>query len=633
VEVSIKGMVASTVINQIFTNNTEEPIEAVYIFPLPNNSAVYDMKMLIKDRLIQGEIKEREEAKRIYIEAKNEGKRAALTEQERPNIFTNSVANVMPNDTIIVQLQYVEKLQFEDGIFSLCFPIVIGPRYIHGNSILGYSGTGWAFDTDIVQDASRITPQVIPPGYRSGNNISIKVDLDSGLPIEEISSVSHELNIIKNENDNFTIDLKDEKVIPNKDFVLEYQMKDGKDPQAALFTSKKSKDNYFMLMVVPPSQAETTEQLSKEMIFVIDVSGSMAGTSINQAKRGLKYALSNLNEDDHFNIIQFESNYKIYRLQPLQATKENIAKALKYVGKLSANGGTEAKPALLQAMRQASNSEAVSTILFLTDGDVGNEDDIIRAVNNNLGNARLFSVAIGSAPNRHLLNKVSKFGRGTFTNIASLNEVESKMKLLFEKIEKPVLADVQLKIDNAELYPNPIPDLFTGQPMIVFGKLGKSNSDLAVLKGRNNSGIFTLKLPFDLDKAPVETAIPTLWAREKIGGLMDEFRLGNASVKPSIIELAIEHHLLTKFTSFVAVENKIVNPSGVTNLQKIPVDSPDGMVFEKVFGNSKSKSAVSAESTGALPQTGTSYPLMLMVGILMIFVSIGLLKHFQLNQK
>ncbi len=612
VNISIEGMVATATVDQVFTNTSKTPIEAVYVFPLPQNAALHDMKMLVNDRLIQGLIKERKEAKATYEKAKKEGKRASLTEQERPNVFTNSVANIMPGDRIIVRLQYVERLAYEDGLFRLRFPMVVAPRYIPGSVIKGYEGTGWAFDTDTVPDASRVTPPVVPPGMRSGNMVSMKVNIVTGLPVERISSVSHDIEIIEN-GDSHEIFLKKGEVIPNKDFVLEYGIKAGKEPKAALFTAKKGDEDYFMLMAVPPIEMDKRHALKQEMIFVIDISGSMEGYSIKQAKAALIKALSHLGPKDYFNIIAFESSYDSMESSPIQATRHNLKKGLKYVLNLQAHGGTEAQPALRHALTMSHEPDTMKMIVFITDGSVGNESDLISLVNSYIGSSRLFTVGIGSAPNGHLLEKVSQSGRGTFTYISNTGEVEKKMGELLSKIENPALMDLVLDISGeAEIFPNPIPDLFVGQPLVVFGKTKGLSKESTTLIGKTPNGYFRLQLPLDLDDARVEPAIPTLWARTKIANLMDEYRLGNEEVKEDIIKLAIEHKLLTKFTSFVAVEQKIVNPGGNQSLSAIPTDLPEGWEFDKVFDEMKSMKMAS------LPQTASNMPMAALAGLVLL---------------
>jgi Ca-activated chloride channel family protein len=619
VNINIEGMVATATVDQVFSNPSENPIEAVYVFPLPQNAAIYDMKMLVNDRLIQGLIKERKEARATYDKAKKEGKRAGLTEQERPNVFTNSVANIMPGDRIMVRLQYVERLAYEDGLFRLRFPMVVAPRYIPGTVVRGYEGTGWAFDTEMVSDASRITPPVVPPGMRSGNMVSLKADVRAGLPLAHISSVSHDIDISE-KGDIHEVVLKRDEVIPNRDFVLEYGIEAGKEPKAALFASSKGDDDYFMLMAVPPVEMDTRHEVSQEMIFVIDVSGSMAGASIKQAKSALIRALSDLGPEDYFNIIAFESSYDTMESGPVPASQGNVDEGIDYVRALRAGGGTEAQSALQNALTMFHRPDTVKMIVFITDGSVGNESDLISLVNSYIGNSRLFTVGIGSAPNGHLLEKVSQSGRGTFTYISNTGEVEKKMGLLLSKIEKPALIDLVLDIpEETEIFPAPIPDLFEGQPLVVFGKTKDISKQSTTLTGKTPEGYFRLHLPLDPDNARVDPAIPTLWARSKIADFMDEYRLGNKEVKEDIIKLAIEHRLLTKFTSFVAVEQKIVNPGGSQSLSAIPTELPQGWEFDRVFGETQSM------KMAALPQTASKMPYAALAGILLLSAGLILL--------
>jgi Ca-activated chloride channel family protein len=581
VNISIEGMVATATVDQVFTNTAETPIEAIYVFPLPQNAAVYDMKMIVNDRLIQGVIKERKEAKATYEKAKREGKRTSLTEQERPNIFSNSLANIMPGDRIIVRLQYVERLVYEDGLFRIRFPMVVAPRYIPGTVVKGYTGSGWAYDTDIVSDASRITPPVVPPGMRTGNKVSMKVNIAAGLPVSEIRSVSHDIEVTENRGGH-EINLKKNVVIPNRDFVLEYGIKTGREPRAALFTSRKGDEDYFMLMAVPPVEMDEESSVRQEMIFVIDISGSMSGSSIGQAKSSLIRALNQLRPEDYFNIIAFNNRH--------YASGENVTGGIEYVSALKADGGTEAQPALQHALTMFHQPDTMKMIIFITDGSVGNENDLISLVNQHIGESRLFAVGIGSAPNGHLLEKVSQSGRGAFTYISTIGDVEVKMGDLLSKIEKPALMDLVLDISD-----------------------------------KASDGYFQLDMPLDLDTAREQPAIPTLWARSKIANLMDEFRLGNKQVKQDIINLAVEHRLLTKFTSFVAVEHKIVNLGGKQSRSVVPTELPEGWEFDKVFGEMKPMKPV------VLPQTASNVPHTVLIGF--ILLSLGISMRFLRQRK
>jgi len=648
VELNIKGMVVNARVDQMFINNTDQPIEAVYVFPLPNKAAVNNMQMIIDDRVIQGIVKEKGEAKKEYNKAKKEGKRASITEQERPNIFTNSVANIMPGDTIIVRLEYVEALEYEDGKFSLRFPMVVAPRYIHGSQVTGYSGTGWSFDTDIVPDGSRITPPVVPKGMRTGHTILIDAYIDAGIEIDDISS-THLINKKKDGKNSYSITLKRDDYILNKDFVLEYSIKKGKEPKAALFVNSvvennddnqiSSEDNYFMLMMVPPLDNDEKVNIGKEMIFVIDVSGSMSGTSINQAKESLLYSLDKLTPDDSFNIIAYSSNFSPLSKSPLNVNEENISKAKEFVNMLYAGGGTVAGPPLEFAMKMDSDVSKVKMIVFMTDGAIGNEHTIINLIDGNLGNARLFCVGIGSAPNSYLLDKVSEKGKGTFTYISDVKNVSEEMNELLNKIDMPVFTDIRLHLEGKhEVYPNPIPDLFINEPLIIYGKLDNRDDVEIKISGKNIDGQFDVKLPINFSTGIENNAIGDIWARNKIERLMDDYNFGGKSnnVKKEIINLSVKHQLVSKFTSFVAVEDKIVNPNAHPVLAVVPTDLPEGWDYDKVFSQKTTlaftpksnidnatlnKSNNTNYANNKYPRTATSMPLYILLGIISIFVS------------
>ena len=644
INIDIKGMVASATVNQMFTNDSSEPIEAVYVFPLPSNSAVNNMTMIIGDRVIQGIMKEKSEAKKTYEKAKKEGKTTTLTEQQRPNIFTNKVANIMPGDTIVVRLEYVNELKYDNGKFKIRFPMVVAPRYIDGSRIVGYSGTGWSYDTDFIPDASKITPKVVPEGMRSGNTISLNINLETGLDIDNIISSSHDIIKKRKGKGKYKINLKNSINIPNRDFVMEYSVKKGKEPKAALFIDQGQKDNYFMLMAMPPEKIEEKINLGKEVIFVIDISGSMNGISIEQAKKGLHYAISQLNNNDLFNIIAYNDNYFSMSPFSIMVNEDNISNTYNFINSLNANGGTRALEPLKHAMMMSPVENKIKMILFITDGDIGYERKVFEIVDSYLGKSRLFSIGIGTAPNGHLLEKVSQKGRGTYTYINNINHVNEKMKELLNKIDMPVLTDIRLDLSNkVELYPNPLPDLFINEPLVVFGKINNdvSGDISSFFSGKNSLGYFKIEIPINFSKGVDNNGIGDIWARKKIDGLIDDWYLGNTESKQQIIDLSIKHNLMSKFTSFVAVEEKIVNSSGNSILADVHVDLPDGWNYDSVFGNKLIKNNINTavnkfisnkdKQNIMLPKTATNMPYQLLIGFLFTFFSFIVLLFKRLN--
>jgi Ca-activated chloride channel homolog len=615
VALDVRGLVAAATVTQQYVNSTNEPIEAVYAFPLPHDAAVYDMEIRIGNRVIRSVIREREEAKRTYEAAKSEGKRAALVEEERPNIFTASVANLMPGDHVDVRLRYVEPLRWEESRVRLVFPMVVGPRYITGTEAVGHEGTGWAPDTDAVPDASRITPPVRNPETRPGHDISLAVDLDAGFEFGSIKSVSHEINVRRLADGRQHIELASGATIPNKDFVLEVQQAESKQPNTALFLSPdpNSGETHFLLTAFPPT-VQPTKRVPVEMLYLIDISGSMAGTSIQQAREALLQALDRLTPADRFGIVAFNHSFYEFASEPLTASPENVAAGRRYVQGLEAGGGTEMLPALLHVMRKPETSGYVRHIVLLTDGDLGNEEQIFAALRRDLGGARLYTVAIGSAPNFFLATKMAQFGRGSFTHIADISEIREQMGRLLETIESPVLTDVKLSFEGvelAEVYPQRLPDLFLRQPLLIFGRISQGRKGIVHLTARAGDQPYEASFAFDASTASFHPGITTLWARQRVEDLMDCWRTSDedarANVRASLIAHAIRYRLVTRFTSLVAVEEVVANVGGESRTVAVPTELPAGMQLDKVFG---------------APATGTADAFLELLGVVLLFMGI-----------
>ena len=615
VALDIRGVVATATVTQQYVNNTNEPIEAVYVFPLPHDAAVYDMEIRIGNRVIRSMIREREEAKRTYEAAKSEGKRAALVEEERPNIFTASVANLMPSDHVDVRLRYIEPLRWEQSRVRLVFPMVVGPRYITGTDAVGHDGTGWAADSDAVPDASRITPPVRNPETRSGHDISIAVDLDAGFEFSSIKSMSHEITLRRLADGRQHIELATGTTIPNRDFVLEVQQAESSQPKTALFLSPAtdSGETHFLLTAFPPT-AQPTKRVPVEMLYLIDISGSMAGTSIQQAREALLQALDRLTPGDRFGIVAFNNDFYEFASQPLIASPENVEAGRRYVRGLEAGGGTEMLPALLRLMRKPGASGYVRHIILLTDGDLGNEEQIFAALRQDLGNARLSTVAIGSAPNFFLASKMAQFGRGSFIHIADVSEIRGQMGRLLETIESPVLTDVKLSFEGVELsevYPQRLPDLFLRQPLLIFGRISQGRKGVIHLTARTGDQPYEASFPFDASTASFHPGITTLWARQRVEDLMDLWRSSDedarAKVQAIIIAHAIRYRLVTRFTSLVAVEEVVANVGGESRTVAVPTELPAGMQLDKVFG---------------APATGTPDAFLEMLGVTLLLMGI-----------
>lgn len=631
VAMKVTGMINRVTVKQSFSNTTDNWQEGIYVFPLPENAAVDQLRLKIGERIIEGQIKEKQTAKKIYTQAKKQGKQAALTEQERPNIFTTSVANIAPHETIIVEIEYQQIVHYDNGVFSLRFPMVVGTRYIPGTPLIKdqhidrFSGTGWAVNTDQVPDASRITPPVLSPDSKRKNKVSIKIDLDAGLALEKIDSPYHAIEVNK-KHDQYQIKLKQDAymdvggrvesgtetgtTLANRDFELVWKPVPAVAPKAALFTEEKEGETYAMIMMVPP-ETQQAQSLPREIIYVIDTSGSMGGQSIIQARAALELALTKLKPGDKFNVIQFNSfTSKLFNnSQPFN--QQTLGQASRYVRSLEANGGTEMASALNAALNNQSNNDYLRQIIFLTDGSIGNEQALFEIIKNKLGNSRLFTIGIGSAPNSHFMQRAANFGRGTHTYIGKLEEVQTRMQALFEKIENPVLKDIAIdwtetKTDM-EIWPQKITDLYKGEPLLITAKTKHQLGEIKItgqIAGQNWSS--NLKL----NGGQSREGISSLWARKKIAALMQQKRDAEfESIKQTIIEAALEHHLVSKYTSLVAVDVTPVRPKEEQlDSHAIPTHLPAGWDHSKVFEQS-------------FPATATDARLNFLIGLMLMLFS------------
>src|SRR5213593_1653903 len=486
VSIVVTGIVARATVRQEFTNPSHAWAEGIYVFPLPEDAAVDHLRMKVGDRLIEGVIQERAAAKAQYEQAKHEGRRASLVEQERPNVFTTSVANIAPGAAIGIEIEYQQTVRYDAGQFSLRFPMVVGPRYIPGVPVSGPStGTGWAPDTDQVPDASRLTPPIVHPSRGPLNPVSLTVELDPGAPLARLAASYHAIQTTPLADGRYRVELAQGPVPADRDFELVWQPNVEATPIATLFTERKGAETFAVLMVTPPvSTALDGLRLPREAIFVIDNSGSMRGASIDQAKAALKMALDRLRPDDTFNVIRFNHTTDAVFPEAQPATAQNLAAAIRYVGRLYADGGTEMLPALQQALDGREHPGRLRQVIFLTDGAVGNETQLFAAIHERLGDSRLFTIGIGSAPNSHFMREAARLGRGTFTYIGSVTEVKDKMVALFGKLESPALTDVRLELPGgAELVPERIPDVYLGEPITVALRAPVLTSRV-VLRGR-----------------------------------------------------------------------------------------------------------------------------------------------------
>ncbi|VAX05873.1 Inter-alpha-trypsin inhibitor domain protein [hydrothermal vent metagenome] len=610
VDIRISGMLARVSVSQQFHNPGKEWVEGIYVFPLPEDAVVDRMRIRIGERVIEGEIQETEQAKATYEKAKKAGKKASLLRQERPNIFTSAMANIAPGEMVTVEIEYQQSLHYDQGRFRLRFPLVVAPRYIPGvplgeDNVAAFNGTGWAQNTDQVPDASNVTPHVVGPVAGPVNPVSIKVVLDAGFPLARLESSYHAVEIVRDENDLHKLQLIGHKVATDRDFELVWEPQSGQQPHAALFVEQWEDKEYALLMVMPSAQEkQAPKQVSRELILVVDTSGSMHGESIRQARDALKMALQRLTPADSFNVIQFNTNSHSLFSGAVVANPHNITRALAYVDGLDAEGGTEMLSAVNLALDGKTHENRLRQVVFLTDGSVGNEQALFAAIQQRLGSSRLFTVGIGSAPNSFFMTRAASFGRGAFSYIGKIDEVKEKMTALFTKLESPVLTDIQVtwpEGEMAEMWPQRVPDLYLGEPVVVVASLTNMSGEV-VVEGRLNGQPWQRVL--QLQGGGRNPGVHLLWARRKIAELMDGRARGRAEseVREDVLKVALRHKLVSKYTSLVAVDNTPVRPlEAHLQTKGVPVNLPKGWTANRVFG--------------AMPQTATSAPMHLLIGL------------------
>lgn len=619
VTASVSGYVARVTVKQIFENPYKDKIEAIYTFPLSETGAVDDMKMKVGERIIKGSIKKREEAKAIYENAKASGRTAALLDQERPNIFTQSVANILPGNQIEVTLQYVDLLPYESGKYTFAFPTVVGPRFMPGTP-LGKTGTGRALDTTSVPDASKISPPVAPQGERAGHDISIDVNIDSGVPIQQIQSQLHEVTVNQPNAQSARISLNNKNTIPNKDFVLSWNVA-GEQIKSGYLTYKPSKtaDGYFTVMVMPPKRATPEQIQPKEMIFVIDCSGSQGGPPLEKAKETMRYIIDHMNKEDTFNIIAFSNDARPMFAKPQKVSAEMKQQALRYINGLTANGGTWMAPAVEAACKTPADSNRLRIVTFMTDGYVGNDMEILGLIKKLRGKSRWFSFGTGNGVNRFLIDAMAKEGGGEAEYVLLNSSGNTVGKKFYDRISSPVLTDIKLEFDGLavkEVFPHELSDVWAEKPLYIKGRYIKPGAGTISISGFSGGKPYVEKIKVNFpENASGSESIASVWARAKVDRLMSEDWMGaqsgsvNKELKDEIVKVALDHHIMTQYTSFVAVEEKVVTKGGAPRTVTVPVELPEGVPYEETVGQPSALPAPSSPmaSFGAAGGGGSGY--------------------------
>jgi len=581
VQAHITGYIASVDVTQQFQNPYETKIEAVYVFPLPQNAAVNDFIMTIGDRKIRGIIRERQQAERIYQAAKRQGHVASLLTQERPNIFTQKVANIEPKKQIDVNIHYFNTLAYVDGWYEFVFPMVVGPRF---NPPGFTDGVGAVARGKTGISGQKTELQYLKPNERSGHDITLTVNLNAGVSIEQLKSTNHVITKETTKPEQAVVKLNSLDTIPNKDFVLRYKVA-GKRLKSALVTHRDERGGFFTLMLYPPDQTKHVKRAPMEMVFLLDCSGSMNGKPIAKAKNAINRALMSLQPGDTFQVIRFSNNASQFGPKPIPATKENIRKAVEYVEKLRGSGGTMMIEGIKAALDFPHDPERFRFVCFMTDGYIGNEAQILAATHKRLGDSRIFSFGVGKSVNRFLIDRLAKLGKGAVAYISLNDDATDIIDNFYERIKYPALTDIEIDfgaMQVAEVYPKRIPDLFIGRPIIITGRFRGDGNTTVKVNGKLAGNDYQQEFNLDLEEpAAKHDGLAFVWARKKIEELAKrQIVLGDPELPGIITNVALEYSLMSQYTAFVAVDSsrRTEGKHGVT--VNIPVPVPDGVKYE-----------------------------------------------------
>ncbi|WP_019613907.1 marine proteobacterial sortase target protein [Psychromonas ossibalaenae] len=644
VEMNVSGLINRVSVKQVFENDSSQWINAVYLFPLPENAAVDHLTMRIGRRVIIGEIKQKAEAQQIYEQAEREGKKAALVEQQRGNMFTTKAANIGPGEKLTIEIEYQHSVSYKSGLFSLRFPMAITPRYAPAVTPLSTEERHsylaglflnkeqevegerasqdwiWLDKWQRWQDAAagyQLAEQTVSMIKTSADPallVDIKINLHTPLPTTDIQSPYHGLKIENREADFKVISLFDSTVLADRDFVLNWSLQQTEQAESSVFVQEKAVgstlEKYGLVMMVPPAMQFTENaRIAKEVILVIDVSGSMSGTSIAQAKSALSFAVDQLAENDTFNIIAFSNNTEFFAGNSLPVDNRSRIMAKSFINQLQAGGGTNMQAALNDALSEQrtvypNEHKDLRQVLFITDASISNEEQLLTQIKQQLGASRLFMVGIGSAPNHYFMKSSAQLGRGTYTSIGDVNEVRSKMSALFTQLSAPVLRDIKLTWENGsevDYWPKPLTDLYQGEPLQVVMKIPSGENKLQVsgLKVENGAAQKWTQV-LSLDQEQNGAGIDILWAKEQIDSIELNRELPVSEKKQLITALGLNYHIVTKHTSLVAVEQQVTRPLMLSSVDKqVKTHLPKG-------------------NTMSLPQTGLGSGLYLRIALMLL---------------
>jgi Ca-activated chloride channel family protein len=601
-QAEITGNVARVHVTQKFSNDGNDWVEGLYVFPLSADAAVDELFMTVGERTIRGEIQEKAKAQATYGQARSEGRQASIVDQERPNMFTTAVANIAPSASVSIEITYLETIPYRDSRYTLRLPLAITPRYTPGAGLepaapLAAANAAWVN----AANGTSATPERVTAARQ---NVDITVELAAGFPLASVASLHHVVEV-KDEMAGKMIHLAGNQIVADHDFELVWSPAVADDLATAAFAENVGGDTFTLVVLTPPNAPDEAIQ-PREVTFIIDTSGSMQGASIEQARTALQMGIDRLKYGDLFNIIRFASDCSGLFAVPQSVSESSRRLARQFISALRADGGTEMRVPLERAMSTPRNAGYLQQIVFITDGSVSNEAELIALINLEIGAQRLFTVGIGAAPNSYFLEQAAGAGRGSYTFIAEREQVASRMQDLFHKLERPALVDLkvrwpdQLAADMAAHMPG---DIYAGDPLVILARLPGPPSGYLTLSGRIRGEDWVHQVR--ITRVGEQSGLSKLWARERIADMSRQFQMGSdrKQLRTSILELALKHHLVSEFTSLVAADAVVVRPPGSSgHVEQAPTSPP----------------AVSYWATTGFAKTATPAGLLFVCGLLCI---------------
>jgi Ca-activated chloride channel homolog len=594
IHAQVTGNVARVKVTQSFTNSGEDWVEGLYVFPLSADAAVDELSMTIGTRTVRGDIQERAQAQVTYDQARSEGRQASIVDQERPNMFTTAVANIAPHSAVSIEIAYLQTIPYKDSSYTLRLPLAITPRYSPGAALDPWDA---AF-VNVLTGTSATPERVTAPQQK----VDISVELATGFPLASVMSLHHPVETT-DDGSGRRIRFVGTQVAADHDFELVWAPAAGAEVATAAFAESLGSDTYALLVLTPPNNADADTQ-PREVTFIIDTSGSMQGPSIEQASAALQMGVERLKAGDRFNIIRFASDFSSLFTSPQSVDGTSRILASHFIASLAASGGTEMRAPLERAMSTPPTTGYLQQIVFITDGSVGNEAELIGLIHERAGATRLFTVGIGAAPNSYFLEQAAAAGHGSYTFVAERAQVGARMQDLFQKLERPALVDLKLQWPNGlspDLASSMPADVYAGDPVVILARLSHAPSGALTLSGHIHGANWTHTIP--ITPVSEQAGLSKLWARERIADMSRQMQFGGdkEQLRASIVALGLAHHLVSDFTSLIAVDDLVVRPLGSTgHVEQPPTSAPAGSYW----------------ATAGFAKTATPADLLLLCGLL-----------------